>query len=76
MGYQRMHASSVEIHQLKQINFWKKPLGQLSKAAVLKVKNIAQEKLGIHIHPFSMCREEERAYAWAGRVQHQFLRPR
>lgn len=58
-----MHASSVEIHQLKQINFGKKPLGQLSKVAVLRVKNIAQAKFGIPIHPFSMCREEERACA-------------
>lgn len=58
-----MHASSVEIHQLKQNNFGKKPVGQLSEVAALKAKNIAQAKLEIRIHPFSVCREEERAYA-------------
>lgn len=56
-----MKVRSVEIHQLEQINFGKKPLGQLSKVTVLRVKNVAQVKLGIHIQPFSMCREEERA---------------
>lgn len=56
-----MQVRSAEIHQLEQINFGKKPLGQLSKVAVLRVINVAQAKLGIHIHPFSMCTEEERA---------------
>lgn len=56
-----MQVRSVEIHQLKQINFGKKPLGQLSKVAVLESEKRCTSKIG---NPYSSLlngREEERA---------------
>lgn len=50
MGHQWMHASFVEIYQLKQRNFGKKLPGLLCNVTVLEVRSMTQAKLGRNPH--------------------------